>query len=813
MSSLAQDLRHAIRRLRTSPLFTLIAALTIALGIGATTTVFSVVNAVLLRAPPGIRDSREIVRIHRIAEDGSSYNAFSYPNYLDYRDGTAELADLEAATLLPIVLNGTESSRVLFGLAVSEGFFRMMGVHPELGRLFLPEEDRTAGTDLVALLSYDTWVESFGRDPAIVGRTVTLSRRSFTVVGVTQEGFRGPNSMAAVGIWLPIHAAPAIDEQFDMASRASTWVDIFGRRAPGVSEAQLSTALDVISANLRAAYPTGNPDHGVDVQRYAPISRQAFGPALAVSAFLLAATGTLLLVACLNVGGMLLARATGRGKEMALRLALGARRLRLIRQLLTESAVLFGLGALGGALITVCVTRLLAGYRLPVELPIALDFAPDARVFVFCLSIALLAGMVFGLAPALQLSRTSLHATLKEEHGTGSAGRARLRNAFVVTQVAGSVVLLIGAGLFARGLARVNAIDIGFQPDGVHAVDTELDAYGYDVPRAVGFYNELLDRASRLPGVESAALIDVPPLVLGGRETTYTVPGGEPVVAEELPTTDLARVTPGYFETFRIPILEGRSFAESDREDAGAVAIVNETFARINWPGMSPLGRRVGLGELEGAEVEVVGLARDAKYRSVAEESRPMVYVAYRQNPTAAMVLLARVGGDAGDVPRALHQTVRDIDIGVHAAANVPYRDLMKIALLPGRAGALFFSVIGAVGMALASLGLYGVLAYMVAQRSREIGIRIALGAEPRRVCGLVLRHAARLAGGGLALGLAAAVLVMRGLEKVLYGVSPTDPIAFGGIAALFMAVALGAALIPAVRATRTDPVRVLQAE
>jgi len=606
-----------------------------------------------------------------------------------------------------------------------------------------------------------------------------------------------------------VHGEP----QLDMASRASTWVDIFGRRAPGVSEVQLSTALDVISANLRAAYPTGNPDHGVDVQRYAPISRQAFGPALAVSAFLLVATGTLLLVACLNVGGMLLARAAGRGREMALRLALGARRLRLIRQLLTESAVLFVLGALGALLITVWVTRGLASYRLPIELPLVLDFAPDARVFVFCLSVALVAGMVFGLAPALQLSRTSLHATLKEEHGTGSARRARLRNAFVIAQVAGSAVLLIGAGLFTRGLARVNAIDIGFQPDGVRALDTELDAYGYDVPRAVGFYDELLDRASRLPGVESTALIDVPPLVLGGRETTYSVPGGGPVAEEEQPTTDLARVTPGYFATFRIPILEGRGFAASDREDAGAVAIVNETFARTNWPGESPLGRRIRLGELEDAEAEVVGVARDAKYRSIAEERRPMVYVAYRQHPTTEMVLLARVGRDAGAVSRALHQTVRDIDIGVHADANVPYRDLMKIALLPGRAGAVFFTLIGAVGLALASLGLYGVLAYMVAQRSREIGIRIALGAEPRRVCGLVLRQAARLAGTGLVLGLAAAVLVMRGLEGLLYGISPTDPIAFGGIAVLLMAVALGAALIPAVRAIRTDPVRVLQAE
>jgi len=813
MAGIAQDLRYAVRKLRTSPFFTLIASLTIALGIGATTTVFSVVNAVLLRPPPGIQDASELVRIHRIAEDGSSYNSLSYPNYEDYRIESAGLVNLQAATLMPIVLNGTEGSQVLIGLAVSQGFISMMGVRPELGRFFLPEEDQTRGTHLVAVLSHHTWIRSFGGDPSIIGRTVTLSRQQFTIIGITQEGFRGPNSMAAVGIWIPIHATPAVNDQIDMMSRADTWVDVFGRRAPGVSDEQVSTALNVISANLRTEYSEENPDYGIDVQRYAPISRRAFAPALAFSGFLFVATGTLLLIACLNVGGMLLARATKRGKEMAMRLALGARRLRIIRQLLTESVVLFALGAIGGLLITVYVTRLLAAYQLPVEVPLILDFSPDVRVFVFSLFVALIAGIVFGLAPALHMSRTSLHATLKEEHGTGAAGRARLRNAFVIAQVAGSAVLLIGAGLFARGLARVNSVDIGFQPDGVHALDTELDAYGYDVPRAEGFYQELLGRASQLPGVQSAALVDYPPVILGGQETPFTIPGREVVADEEGPTTDLARVTPGYFGTFRIPLVQVRGFSDFDREHTTAVAIVNETFAHLNWPGEDPLGRRIQLGALEEAEVEVIGVARDAKYRSIMEDPRSMVYVPYYQHPTASMVLLVRIGQDGTSVPQALHQIVRDIDIGVHADANVPYRDLMGIALLPGRAAALFFAIVGAVGLVLASLGLYGVLAYMVAQRSREIGIRIALGAEPNRVRGLVLRHAAKLAGTGLVVGLAVAFVVMRALRGLLYGISPSDPIAFGGIAVLLMAVALGAAFVPALRATRTDPVRVMQVE
>lgn len=813
MIGIAQDLRYAIRKLRKSPFFTVIATLTIALGIGATTTVFSVVNAVLLRPPPGIRSADQLVRIHRFAEDGSSFNSLSYPNYEDYRAGSGGLVQLEAAAFMPIVLNRPEDSRVLIGLAVSHGYLDMMGVRPELGRFFLPDEDQTPGTHLVALLSHHTWTRFFGGDTSIIGQTVTLSRHPFTIVGVTQEGFRGPNSMAAVGIWIPIHAAPAVNDQLAMASRADTWVDVFGRLAPGVERGQVSTALNVISANLRADFTEGNPDYGIDVQAYAPISRQAFGPALAFSGFLFVATGTLLLIACLNVGSMLLARATKRGKEMAMRLALGARRVRVIRQLLTESVVLFALGAVGGLLVTVYVTRLLATYQLPVEVPLILDFAPDVRVLVFSLFVALLAGLVFGLAPALHMSRSNLHTTLKEEHGTGAVGRSRLRNVFVITQVAGSVVLLIGAGLLTRGLARVNSVDIGFQPDGVHALDTELDAYGYDVTRASTFYQELLDRASRLPGVESAALIDYPPVVLGGSETMYVVPGRDVASDEEGPTTDIARVTPGYFETFRIPIQRGRCFSDFDREGATAVVIVNETFAHTNWPGQDPLGRRIQLGALDDVEVEIVGVARDAKYRSIMEESRPMVYVPYLQQPTASMVLLTRLGQGGSAVPQALHHTVRDIDIGVHADANVPYRDLMGIALLPGRAAALFFVIVGSVGLVLASLGLYGVLAYMVAQRSREIGIRIALGAEPSRVRGLVLHQAARLAGTGLLIGLFIAFVVMRVLRGLLYGVSPTDPVAFGTIAVLLMTVALAAGFIPALRATRTDPVRVLQAE
>jgi predicted permease len=813
MEGILQDFRYAIRILKRSPGFALIAALTIALGIAATTTIFSIVNAVLLRPPPGIEDAGQLVRIYRIAEDGSSYNDLSYPNYRDYRDGENGLSDLAAAALVPIVVSGAQEPEWMIGLCVSQNFFSVMGVRPALGRFFLPEEDRGPGTHLVAVLSHGTWARRFGGDSSIVGQTVTLNRRSFTVVGVTQEGFRGPNAMAAVGIWLPISAAPTIVPDIEMESRAADWVDAFGRRAPGVSVEQVSAALNRISANLRAEYPEGNPDYGVDVQRYAPISRRAFGPAMAFSAFLFVISGTVLLIACLNVGSMLLARASQRGKEMAMRLALGAKRTRVVRQLLTESVVLFVIGGAGGVLITAYMTQLLATYQLPVDVPLVLDFSPDLRVLAFSLAVGLLTGIMFGLAPALHVTKPDLHTSLKGGQGSGPRSRSRLRNSFVVAQVAGSALLLIGAGLFARGLARAHSIDIGFEPEGVHALSVELDAFSYADLDAGQFYGELLERASQLPGVESAGLTDRPPVTLGGQSTTYAVAGGETIEEEDRPSTDFARVSPGYLEAFRIPMLRGRSFSETDRDGGALVAVVNETFAMRAWPGESPIGRRVQLGSLDDAEIEVVGVVRNAKYRTLTESPRAMVYVPFQQWPAGSMVLVARVGRAGAGVAGPLREIVRDIDATMPVDANVAYVDLMSIALLPSRAAAFFATLFGALGLVLAAMGLYGVLAFAVAQRTREIGIRMALGAEPGTVRGLVLRDGVKLAGIGLAIGVAIALALTHLLRGLLYGLSPTDPITFGGIVLLLLGVALAASYVPALRATRTDPVEALRTE
>ncbi|MGD8866265.1 MAG: ABC transporter permease [Gemmatimonadales bacterium] len=812
MESIVHDLRYAVRALKRSPGFALIAVLTLALGIGATTTIFSVVNAVLLKPPPGVRGASELVRLYRVAEDGSSFHEVSYPNYLDYRSASSGLSDLAATAVQGVVLSDREEPEAMFGLLVSSNFFGLLGVQPALGRFFTAD-DGTAAAEREVVLSHRTWARRFGRDPSILGRTIHVNRVSFTVVGITQEGFRGPNSMVDIGVWLPMESAPQLATGRDLHSRADTWIDAFGRRRPDASTERVEAALNRVSANLRTEFPNNNPDYGVDVWSYRPIGTRAFGPAMGFSVFLFLIAGTVLLIACLNVGSMLLVRATQRGREMTMRLALGASRRRLVRQLLTESVLLFSIGGAGGVLVALYVTRLLSAYQLPVDLPLVLDFTPDSRALAFSLAVALVAGLAFGLAPALHITHGDPQTNLRAGSAVGSVPRARLRSVFVVTQVAGSTLLLIGAGLFARGLVRAGSVDLGFEPDGVHALSMELDNFAYDVERASSFFRDLMERVAELPGVESVGATNRPPVTLGGGGTEFRVVGRPPANQNELPRTDFATITPGYLETFRIPVIDGRRFSEADRGDAVRVAIVNETFARRNWPEDSPLGKRIELDAVGDDPLEIVGVARNAKYRTLTENPRPMVYVPYEQWPSTSLVVLVRLQRAEVDIAGQLRGVVHELDDALPIDANVAYTDLMDIAMLPSRAAALFTTVFGAVGLLLAALGLYGVLAFAVNMRTREIGIRMALGARAAEMRVLVIRGGMKLVGVGLAIGFLIAGAVMRLMRGLLYGLSPTDPLTFGSIAVLLTGVAVAAAYLPARRATQVDPVKALRAD
>jgi predicted permease len=788
-----------------------VTALTIAVGIGANTTVFSVVNSVLLKPPPGIQNASELVRPHRIAEDGSSYHDWSYPSFLQYKQAESGLADLAAFALTAVGVESDGVPETTNAFFVSHNFCRLVGVRPSLGRLFLLEEDAADHGNLVAVLSHSLWRHRFASDSSIVGGTVRLNQRTVTIVGVTQEGFLGPHAMLDAGVWLPVGAAPAFNDAYDLTSLDVTWLDAIGRLVAGNSIEQVERALNVVSGNLRSAYPATSKDYGVMVEPYGPLGREEFWAAAAFSAFMFVASGMILLIACANVGAMLVLRAVRRGKEMALRLALGASRGRVVRQLLTESAMLFCLGGGGGLLLAHFTTKLLSSYQLPFEVPLIFDFAPDVRALLFSLFLALSTGLVFGLTPALQVTRPDLNTTLKGDRPGSGFSSSRLRNALVVSQVAGSAVLLISAGLFARGLARAEDIDVGFEPAGLHALSIRSGLQGtYTNADAVRLFALIVERASALPQVESAGLIDYPPVTMGGQSTPYVVVGREPAVETDRTSTDFARVSPGLLETMKIGLLRGQTFSEADREDAPMVAIVNETFARREWPEEEALGKRIQLDLVDESALEVVGVARNAKYRSLSEEPRSMVYVPYAQSPTTDLVLVVRVRPGSENIGSKLRELLHDLEPRLLTDANSSYESFMGIALLPSRAAALMTSVLGMIGLALASLGLYGILTYSVIQRRREIGIRMSVGADQYSVSLMVLLQCAKLAGVGLVTGFLVALAVTRLFRSLLHGLSPTDPITFVAIALILITVAIAASYLPVRRATRTNPIEAL---
>ncbi|MFL6227271.1 MAG: ABC transporter permease [Pyrinomonadaceae bacterium] len=812
MSNLWQDLRYGFRRLLKSPGFTLVAVVSLALGIGANTAIFSLVDTVLLRPLP-VKDPQQIVEVYGTLHKGADYTIQSYPNYKDYRDRNKVFTGLLAYRFAPMSLSTGGANERVWGYTVSGNYFDVLGVPPALGRGFLPEEDQTPGARPVVVISHACWQSRFGGDASIVGRQIRLNNQPFTVVGVAPKGFIGTEIAYAPEVFAPMMMAKQIEPGSDwIDSRTDDNLFVVGRLKPGVSRQQAEASLVGLTRQIAEEHPQENEGRGVKLLSpglFIPDIRDAV---VTFSSVLMGVVGLVLLLACVNLANLLLARATERRKEIAIRLALGASRVRLVRQLLTESVVLSLAGGALGLLLATWLNALVSAIKLPTDIALFFDLHLDWRVLVFTLAVSLVTGVVFSLLPALQSSKPDMIPALKDDSAMGGFRRSRLRNALVVAQVALSLVLLVCAGLIVRGLQAAQAMRPGFNPQNAVALSFDLGLQGYDEPRGRAFQRDVVERAKQLPGVRSVTTTDGLPLAINYNSTTIYVEGQPEASSNDLPLVVPFYVGLDYFKTLDIP-LRGRDFTIHDDQKESRVAIINETFARKFWPGQEAIGKRFNYNGPNDPYWEVIGVVADGKYNSLGEEQKPALYRSMLRNYNSTVVLVARVEGDPQGAVARLRGVVQSLDPSMPVYDTKTLTQHMQIPLFPARMAAIVLGSFGVLALVLAGIGIYGVMSYVVAGRTREIGLRMALGADRRSVLRLIVGQGMTLAAIGLGVGLLIAFAFARLLTSQLYGVSPADPVTFVGVGLLLAAVAFLACYVPARRATRVDPMIALRYE
>lgn len=813
MDTLWQDIKYGTRMMLKHRTATVMAVLMLGLGIGATISIFTITNELLLGPRPGIGAPGELVDIGQ-SLDGRGFDTQSYLNYTDLRDRNRSFSGVLAYTIepRPVSLYSGGSSQRLYSGLVSGNYFAVLQVKPALGRFFTQGEDLAGKTSPVMVLSYAFWKNHFSGDPGIVGRELQINRAAFVVIGVAPEDFHG-TSVLAPDAWFPMASAPSIYPGVRLLdSRASCWLIALGRLKPGVTLAQARSEAASIGSQLEREYSNDNAGRAwvlAPSRLFAGETQQYVAGFLAL---LMVIVGLILLIVCINIAGILLVRATTRRREIAIRLALGAGTARVVRQLLTEGVLLFLAGGGCGLLVAVWMCDLMLGLIPKLPVPVALQLHLDWRVMLFALAISLITGVLSALAPAWQVARPELVGVLKEE-SQGGVRRQRLRHALVLGQVALSLLLLVCGGLFLRALARARTLDPGFSADNVQTVEFDFSLAGYASEDGLDAAHRLMDRVRALPGVQSAALAWTLPLDNSGRSLGgILVPGRPSEQGRELLTTDWNVITPGYFTSMRIPILRGRDITEADREGSEGVVILNETLASQLWPGEDPVGRQIRAGEPAGdgsrddfRTLTVIGVARNHKYRSLGDGARPFIYVPFRQYYVPKINLLIRTRPGAAVTP-AVRAAVREINPALPILHAQSLRDYTAIGLLPQRVAGWLSGTLGALGLLLTGIGLYGITAYSVGQRTREIGIRAALGASRGDILRLILRAGARLALAGMALGLLLALVATRLISSLLVGISAYDPLTFCGVTLLMAAVLLMASYIPARRASRVDP-------
>jgi putative ABC transport system permease protein len=802
-----QDIRYAFRRLLKSPGFTLVAVVTLALGIGANSAIFSVVHGVLLKPLP-YPDPDRLVAIYHVS-DVSPRAPMSGPNFTDVRRHNTTLEGTAAVDRTRVVLTGDGEPVRLDGARVSAGLFDVLGVRPHVGRTFLAEENEPGRTD-VAILEYRFWQQRFGGDPTVVGRTIQLDGVPTEVVGVMPHGFSFP---AGRQVWMPLAYTPGLLTE----QRGAWYLTVVGRAKSGVPLERVRAEVETIGAQLAAQYPDSNDGLGFSS---ASLHETMVGGIRQAVLVLLGAVGLVLLIACANVANLLLARAAAREAEMAVRTALGAGRGRLVRQLLTESVILGLAGGGLGLLLAVWGVDLLKSLQ-PAGIPRLDSIGVDSQVMWFTATLAVLTGIVFGLVPAWQASSTALAGTLKEGgRGTLSTrGGARMRGALVVAEMALAVMLLAGSGLLIRSFTKLAAVDPGFEVSDALTFEITLPNTRYEADsRRIAFFDELMPKLRAIPGVASAAGVMALPLSGSSFIISFEVEGRPPVPPRQQPAMQIRVATGSYFETMGIPLVRGRLFTDQDRAGAPPVVLLTEAAARQFFPGEEPLGKHIRLGWGRADDVfgggEVVGIIGNIKESGLAEADPPQLYMPYAQWPVQGMAVVLKTAVPPRSIAEAARATVYAVDPALPVANVRTLQDIVDVSISQPRFYMTLLSVFAGVALVLAAIGIFGVLSYAVAQRTREIGIRMALGAQERTVVGLVVRQAMLLVFGGLVVGLAAAVLLSRTLvASLLFSTSPRDPLTFAAVAGVLTLVALVASYVPARRATRVDPIVALRAE
>src|SRR6266850_37539 len=821
METLMQDVRYGLRMLLRNPGFTVVAVLSLALGIGANTTIFTLVNTVLLNPIP-VRDPQTLVSMFTTDEKNKNnvFNFFgvSNPNYKDYRDQNRSFVEMAAYGGVPINLSGGGEPEQINGNIVSGNFFSLLGVQPALGRSFLPEEDKVDGAHPVTLLSDKLWKRRFASDASIVGKPITLNGQAYTVVGVAPPGFQGVNTLGGPDLWVPVAMHGQIlsgifAENYE--ERRALIFNVIARLKPGVTMSQAEGELRTIATRLEKEYPTPNGGRSVTLL---PLSQTTVNPNIrrvfvVAGGLLMTIVGIVLLIACANVANLLLARATARRKEIAIRLSMGAGRIRLVRQLMTESVVLALLGGAAGLLVAFWARDLLLASRPPQFFIGQIDLNLDARVLLFTLRVSLLTGIVFGVVPALQASRPDLVVELKERTGQpGHSGRrVNLRNILVVAQVALSFVSLIGAGLFLRSLRNTERIDPGFDAKNLLTVQFDVGAQGFDRVRGEEYHRRVLETVRAIPGVRSAALSANLPMGGGFGRTVYPE-GQEASTGAAGQFTNANEISVGYFDTVGISLLRGRDINDMDREGAPRVVVINDAMAKQFWKGQDALGKRFKFfGDTEYRQV--VGVVENTKVFTLGEDPQPQAYIPVLQLFNPAMTLNVRARTDGSTLLPGVRREVQALQPTMPLTNVQTAEDLIAQVLWAPRMGAALLGIFGLIALTLAAIGIYGVMSYSVNQRTVEFGLRMALGARPADVLGLVLRQGMLLVACGLLIGILTSLAASRLVGTLLVGMSATDPMTFGLISLLLAAVAALAGYVPARRATRVDPMVALRYE